>query len=162
MTFGENLFLFSDAAAGSWSKRAGENRTVYNSALKQGAADTGELSGRAARKATKAAAIADKFTQKQGIKAADIGKGLLKGPGFEMEQEMFQEATTTYLNRRSAYRLNTYYGDIIDPDGLQATSSGFYDFVKAVADTHTDPEKWESGFIGFLTAMLPLPTRVMT
>ena len=141
---------------GSWSKRKGFNNAVKQS-LKKSSKET------VADEASDIAANTGKNWIASKLKPTlQIGKGIVGGPVFEMEQEMFQEATSVHLNRRSANRLNSYYGEIIDKDGIDYVGNGMRNFVEAVIDTHTDKEKWENGAIGFLTALLPMPMKTMT
>jgi len=58
--------------------------------------------------------------------------------------------------------LNSYYGDVIDKDGLDAVSGGLNNFLASVRDTYADPDQWENFALGAITALLPLPTQVRT
>lgn len=160
LTSAENFNLLGDAMIGSWSKRAGFNNRIKQKLKDEGvsaaAKEVADVTGDAVKTGIR------EFKANPMMKAWDITKGIVRGPVFEGTQEMFQQGTTTALNRRAGSRLNSYYGDIIDKDGLDYVTGGMRNFVGAIKDTYADPEQWENFAIGAITALLPLPTQVRT
>ena len=146
LTWGENFQLFGDALIGSYSKRSIFNRKVRQAQLNKYATD-------AARRTVWEANPAQY--------AKDIAKGIAS-PIFEGTQEMWQQGTTLALNRRAGSKINSYYGDVIDKDGLDVGTGYINNFMKALSDTYGDAEQWENFAMGFLTALLPIPSVTKT
>lgn len=160
LTFGENVGLIGDAMTGSWSKRAMFNNRIKQAAKKDGLSAGIKEAGTAIREG--AESLGKQWKANPWSVVGDITKSFARGPFWETNQEMLQAATGIGLNRRAGSRLNTYYGDIVDKDGLYQTTNGFRNFLGAISDTYTSPEQWENGALGFVTALLPIPTKVMT
>lgn len=101
----------------------------------------------------------NKFAVKsKGDLAKVIGKAALV-PATEGTQEMFQEATVEGLNRYEGKRLNDYFGEGIDPDGLKASTDLVSTMLQAAGDQFSDIDNYESFVLGALTSAIPIPSR---
>lgn len=90
--------------------------------------------------------------------AKAIGKATFV-PVAEGTQEMLQEATVEGLNRYEGKRLNDYFGDGIDPDGLKASTDLVSTMLQAAGDQFSDIDNYESFVLGALTSAIPIPSR---
>lgn len=130
----DNVFQFGDALTGGFS-----HAKPFANIVK-----FVDKTGRYASKAGRAA-------------AGEIIEGFMS-PFFEGTQEMIQEATTKSLNRWEGNKFNTYYGQVINPDGLEAGTTYLETFVKALGDTYSSPDDWENFTLGAITAMFGFPS----
>lgn len=83
--------------------------------------------------------------------------GALGSPVIEGTQEMLQSSIQKAEERWNASKFNEFYGQALDPKGLEAESEYFHTLLSSVSDTYSDPEEWESFVLGALTTLVPLP-----
>lgn len=85
----------------------------------------------------------------------------LSNPLMEAQEEMSQAAISEGSGSWGSSRINnqfgSFYGGKIDPDSEAQTQSWLGSIVQGFADTYTDVDRWEEGFIGGLTGFLGIP-----
>lgn len=141
ITSADNIAVFGDAFAGGYSmKRA------YKDLVKPVAKEAGK----------------DVFYEaNKSLARKTLAKGILS-PVAEGTQEMLQQAVTVGLNRWEGGKYNSFYGEGVDEDGLKAQTTWLGTMMSALGDVYSDADQWENFALGFLTGMLPIPSKVRT
>ena len=89
-------------------------------------------------------------------------KTLIKGvmsPIYEGTQEMLQQTITEGLNRWEGGKYNSFYGEGVDEDGLKSQTNWLGTMMEALGDVYGDADQWENFYLGFVTGLIPIPTR---
>lgn len=88
------------------------------------------------------------------------GKHVLRGvasPLREASEEMMQNVAQQAESYRVGSSLNEFYGYTLDPEGNDHAVSYINSIAKGFNRTFCDPRNYEEGFMGALTALIPLP-----
>lgn len=88
------------------------------------------------------------------------GKHVLRGaasPLREAGEEMMQGVAQQAESYRVGSSLNEFYGYTLDPEGNDHAVSYINSIAKGFNRTFFDPRGYEEGFMGALTALIPLP-----
>ena len=78
-------------------------------------------------------------------------------PFAEMNEEMAQAAIQETTGQKYASELNSFYGARINPDAEEQTIDWMEAVAKGIANTYGSPNRWEEGFLGFLTGGMGMP-----
>lgn len=78
-------------------------------------------------------------------------------PFVEMNEEMAQAGIAEATGQKYASELNSFYGAKIDPDAEEETIDWMEAIGKGIANTYGNPDRWEEGFLGFITGGLGMP-----
>lgn len=85
----------------------------------------------------------------------------LSNPLMEAQEEMSQSAISEGSGLRSSSVINndfgSFYGGKIDPDAEEKTQNWLSSVMQGFANTYSDINRWEEGFIGGLTGILGIP-----
>lgn len=78
-------------------------------------------------------------------------------PFVEMNEEMAQAAISEVAGQKYASELNDFYGAKINPDAEEQTLDWMEAIAEGIANTYGNPDRWEEGFLGFITGGLGMP-----
>lgn len=137
-TFGLNMLVLSASNLG-----------VFGDAM------VGGYSG--ARKALSVIKKDGKYAASKAARAAEYAKAAI-GPISEMEEENFQTSIQQAMDKWQGSKFDTFYGSGVSGSNLKDTQTWISNLLESVVHVHTDPEEWEGGFQGLLTALLPIPS----
>lgn len=78
-------------------------------------------------------------------------------PFTEMNEEMSQAAIAEATGLKYASELNNFYGAKINPDAEEQTIDWINAIGSGIANTYGNSDRWEEGFLGFITGGLGMP-----
>ena len=78
-------------------------------------------------------------------------------PVVESWEEMSQAATSELTGLKYASELNDFMGAKIDPDAESQTIDWIEAIEQGIANTFGDVDRWEEGFLGFITGGIGIP-----
>lgn len=78
-------------------------------------------------------------------------------PFAEMNEEMSQAFISETAGLKYASELNNFFGAKINPDAEEETAGWLNSIAKGAANTYGNFDRWEEGFLGFLTGALGIP-----
>lgn len=85
----------------------------------------------------------------------------ISNPFMEMQEEMSQAAIAEGSGMWKSSKLNhdfgSFYGGKIDPDAEEDVQGWLSSIVNGFTDTYSNADRWEEGFIGFVTGLLGIP-----
>lgn len=135
-----NMKLFGNAVLGNYKIAKEVNNVVKETSEKELA-----KKGAALFKANKDAATMSRLS---GIGA----------PLAEAFQETSQKVITESMNTWYGNKYNTWYGSTVTPEEIDVQTNMLSTLYNTFVDVATDPKEWEDAFLGFVTALLPMPS----
>ncbi len=78
-------------------------------------------------------------------------------PFIEMNEEMSQAFTSETAGLKYASEINDFFGAKINPDAEEETAGWLNSIAKGASNTYGNFDRWEEGFLGFLTGALGIP-----
>ena len=78
-------------------------------------------------------------------------------PFIEGNEEMAQAAISESTGQKYASELNNFLGYQLDPDASEETISWMNAVDRGLANTYGNIDRWEEGFLGFITGALGMP-----
>lgn len=135
-----NMKLFGNAVLGNYKVAKQVNNVVKETSEKKLAKE-----GAALFKANKLAA---NMTRVSGIGV----------PLAESFQETSQKVITESMNTWYGNKYNTWYGSTVTPEEIDDQTTMLSTLYNTFVNVATDPKEWEDAFIGFVTALLPMPS----
>lgn len=135
-----NMKLFGNAVLGNYKVAKQVDNVVKETSEKKLAKE-----GVALFKANKAAANMARIS---GIGA----------PLAEAFQETSQKVITESMNTWYGNKYNTWYGSTVTPEEIDDQTTMLSTLYNTFVNVATDPKEWEDAFLGFVTALLPMPS----
>lgn len=88
-----------------------------------------------------------------------VGKYVEAGlvPFIEGNEEMAQAAISETTGQKYASELNNFLGYQLDPDASEETIDWMNAIDRGLANTYGNIDRWEEGFLGFITGALGMP-----
>lgn len=78
-------------------------------------------------------------------------------PFVEMNEEMSQAFASEAVGLKYASEINDFFGAKINPDAEEETAGWLNSIAKGASNTYGNFDRWEEGFLGFLTGALGIP-----
>lgn len=115
----------------------------------------GYNTGRQAKNLVKGS-IKEGFTANKDIARREYLKAL-SNPVVEMNEEMSQAFISETAGLKYASEINDFFGAKINPDAEEETAGWLNSIAKGASNTYGNFDRWEEGFLGFLTGALGIP-----
>lgn len=81
----------------------------------------------------------------------------LSNPFVEMNEEMSQAFASESAGLKYTSELNNFFGAKINPEAEEETAGWLDSIIQGAANTYGNFDRWEEGFLGFLTGALGIP-----
>lgn len=115
----------------------------------------GYNTGRQAKNLVKGS-IKEGFTANKDIARREYLKAATN-PVVEMNEEMSQAFISETTGLKYASEINNFFGAKINPDAEEETAGWLNSIAKGASNTYGNFDRWEEGFLGFLTGALGIP-----
>lgn len=115
----------------------------------------GYNTGRQAKNLVKGS-IKEGFTANKDIARREYLKAATN-PFVEMNEEMSQAFISETTGLKYASEINDFFGAKINPDAEEETAGWLNSIAKGASNTYGNFDRWEEGFLGFLTGALGIP-----
>ncbi len=100
--------------------------------------------------------IKEGFTANKGIARKEYLKSATN-PFTEMNEEMSQAFISETAGLKYASEINDFFGAKINPDAEEETAGWLNSIAKGASNTYGNFDRWEEGFLGFITGALGIP-----
>lgn len=115
----------------------------------------GYNTGRQAKNLVKGS-IKEGFTANKDIARREYLKAATN-PFTEMNEEMSQAFISETAGLKYASEINDFFGAKINPDAEEETAGWLNSIAKGASNTYGNFDRWEEGFLGFITGALGIP-----
>lgn len=97
------------------------------------------------------------YITSKGLTMGNVAAKTLKTGIVEGNEEMMQLVTTTAASNQGTDNIWKYYKALRDNEAMKETMTNVQSIYEAIKTVYGDPEKYEEGFVGFLTGIMGIP-----